>query len=82
MTRYETKKLEARIIEKFGTQKAFCEAVGMAESTLSRYLSDGRDWKGSTLIAAIRLLQIPDEEVNDYFFVPKVPQKELKGVTK
>ena len=74
---YETTKLEARIVEKFGTQKAFCEAAGIAESTLSRYLTEGRDWKGSTLMTAIRLLEIQDEEIDAYFFVPRVAKKEL-----
>lgn len=72
---FKTDKLEARIIERFGTQKAFCEAIGIAESTLSRYLNEGRDWKGSTLIAAVRVLQIPDEQIDDYFFAPRVAKK-------
>ena len=79
---YKTEKLEARIIEKFGTQKAFAESLGVTKSTLSRYLSTGRDWKGSTLIKAIRLLEIPEVEIDTYFFAPRVPQKEPKGVKK
>ena len=79
---YKTEKLEARIIEKFGTQKAFAESLGVTKSTLSRYLSTGRDWKGSTLIKAIRLLEIPEVEIDSYFFAPRVPQKEPKGVKK
>ena len=69
---YQTDKLKARIIEKFGDQKKFAEAIGVSESTLSRYLSIGRDWKGSIMIKAIRALEIPDDEVDTYFFVPAV----------
>lgn len=69
---YETKKLEHRIIEKFGTQSAFADALGITKSTLSRYLSNGHDWKGSTLIKAIRLLEIPEQEIDLYFFAPRV----------
>lgn len=76
---YKTDKLKARIVEKFGTQKAFCEAIGVAPSTLSRYLNEGLDWKSSTLIKAVRALQIPDEEIDLYFFVPRVAKKEPKG---
>ncbi len=79
---YKTEKLEARIIEKFGTQKDFADALGINKSTLSRYISDGHDWKGSTLIKAIRLLEIPEVEIDTYFFAPRVPQKEPKGVKK
>lgn len=79
---YQTDKLEARIVEKFGTQKAFAEAIGLKRSTLSRYLSTGRDWRGSTLIKAVRALEIPQNEIDSYFFAPRVPQVEPKGVRK
>ena len=70
--RYKTDKLQARIVEKYGTQKAFCEAMCMEQSTLSRYLSTGRDWKGSLLIKAVELLEIPADEIDGYFFEPAV----------
>lgn len=69
---FNTERLKARIVEKYGDQKSFAEALGTSESTISRYLSEGRDWKGSLIIKAIRLLDIPDDEVNTYFFEPKV----------
>ena len=75
---YKTDKLEARIVEKFGSQKAFCEAIGIAESTLSRYINEGKDWKGSTLIKAVKALQIPAEEIDAYFFAPRVAKVEPK----
>ena len=79
---YNTEKLEARIIEKFGTQSAFADALGITKSTLSRYLSNGHDWKGSTLIKAIRLLEIPEDEIDIYFFVPRVAKTHTKEVAK
>ena len=79
-TTYKTEKLKARIVEKFGTQKAFCEAVGMYESTLSRYLSSGKDWKGSKLIKACELLEIPASEVDAYFFEPAVSKRKRDEV--
>ena len=72
---YRTDKLKARIIEKYGNQKNFAEAMKMDESTLSRYLA-GRDWKGATMMKAIELLEIPLEEINSYFFEPTVAKSQ------
>lgn len=76
---YQTEKLEARIIEKYGTQKAFAEKIGVRRSTLSRYLSSGRDWRGSSLIKAVRALDIKDDEIDSYFFDLRVEETQPKG---
>ena len=75
---YKTDKLEARIAEKFGTQKAFAAAIGTSRSAICRYLKEGRDWRGSTLMKAVRLLEIPHEEIEAYFFEPRVTKTEPK----
>ena len=80
MERFNTDKLKARIMERFDTQKAFAEALGIPDSTLSRYLTEGGNWRGSILIKAVRLLDIPDDEVDVYFFEPKVAKREPEGV--
>lgn len=76
---YKTDKLQARITEKFGTQSAFAEAIGMDKTTLSKLISEGRDWKGSMLMKAVEVLDIPADEIEAYFFAPAVevikPQK-------
>ena len=72
---YRTEKLKARIVEKYGNQKNFAEAMQMEESTLSRYLA-GRDWKGATMMKAIELLEIPFEDINSYFFEPAVAKSQ------
>lgn len=76
---YNTSKLQTRIIEKFGTLTAFAERIGMDKSTLSKLLSEGREWKGSNLIKAVELLEIPYDEIDSYFFESAVeeikPQK-------
>ena len=79
---YQTDKLEARIVERFGTQKAFAQAIGVSRSAVCRYLKDGRDWRGSSLMKAIRALEIPNDEIDSYFFVPRVTQMEPKGAKK
>lgn len=69
---YKTDKLKARIVEKYGDQKSFAESLGMQESTLSRLLSEGKEWKGSMMMKAIDLLEIPSTQVDSYFFEPRV----------
>ncbi len=78
---YKTDRLKARIIEKFGSQKGFANAMKMQESQLSRYLNEGKDWKGSELMRAIELLEIPATQVNTYFFEPAVAKEKLEEVT-
>lgn len=78
---YKTEKLKALIVERYGSQKAFCEAVGMNESTLSRYLKRGGDWKGSLMINAIKALSISADEVDVYFFEPEVAKRKQKERT-
>lgn len=79
---YKTEKLQNRIIEKFGTRQAFCKAIGMRPSTLSKALNQGRDWRGSTLIKAVRALEIPDDEIDAYFFDAEVGEIQAKGAKK
>lgn len=79
---YNTERLKGRIIEKYGTRQAFCKAIGMRPSTLSKALKDGRDWRGSTLVKAVRALDIKDNEIDYYFFTLRVEEPQLKGVKK
>lgn len=71
---YKTSKLQSRILEKFGTLTAFAERIGMDKSTLSKLLSEGREWKGSNLIKAVELLEIPYSEIDSYFFESAVEE--------
>lgn len=77
---YKTDKLKARIVEKFGDQKTFAEALGMTESMLSRLLNEGKDWKGSMLMKAVDLLEIPSTQVDSYFFEPVVSKEKPEEV--
>ena len=69
---YNLNKLKGRIIEKFGTQRNFAKAMGMSERTLSLKLDNQVDWKQSEIGKACELLEIPKEEIADYFFTLKV----------
>ena len=79
---YNTERLKGLIIDKYGTRQAFCKAIGMRPSTLSKRLKDGRDWRGSSLIKAVRALQIPDEKIDYYFFDLRVEEPQPKGARK
>ena len=61
-------KLRGAIREKFGTQKAFAEALGINSSTLVNKLSGRVEWTVSEVQASVEFLDIPWEHIRDYFF--------------
>lgn len=61
-------KLRGRIVECFGTNKAFADAMGMDCSSLSFKLNNKTPWKREEIERACELLDIPIEEVHLYFF--------------
>ena len=69
---YDLNKLKGRIVEKFGTQGSFAQAMGMSGRTLSLKLDNKVDWKQTEIVKACKLLEIPDDKIADYFFKLKV----------
>lgn len=69
---FETNKLRGRIIEKFGSQNAFAEATGNSISFISQYLNGHTVLDQRVMSKWIDLLEIPDSEIDQYFFKPKV----------
>ena len=71
---FDYSKLSGRIVEKFKTRKAFAQAVGFTQETISKKLSgnmaisvkDINDW------SAPNILDIKAEEIPEYFFKQKV----------
>ena len=61
-------KLTGRIIEKYGSRKAFAQALGIKETTLSIKLGGKSDFKESEIRRSMELLEIPAKEVGTYFF--------------
>lgn len=70
-------KLRGRIVEVFGTQIKFAEAMEWSERTLSLKMNSNRPWKQTDICKAIRLLNLTDEDIPIYFFTPKVQNIEL-----
>ena len=65
-------KLLGRIIEKYGTRKAFAAAMEMSESSLCDRLNGKIPFKTEEIWKAAKLLDIRSEEIGEYFFTPKV----------
>ena len=63
-------KLEGRIVEKFGSRRAFAEAYGVSENTMSRKLNGKSAISTSDIIrmSSEDFLDIPAEMYHEYFF--------------
>lgn len=57
-----------KIREKFGTQQAFAEAIGMHPSTLSAKLNGRTQWAFVEVVDACRVLGIPLAEADPIFY--------------
>lgn len=67
---YQYKKLKGRIIEKFGTRKAFAKAIGLSENSLSLKLNckTGISQEDITLWSRPELLDISPAEYSVFYF--------------
>ena len=61
-------KLRGIILEKFGTQSAFAEAMGKDKATINAKLNNKRQWTAEEIAKACELLEIPLSEAHEYFF--------------
>ena len=61
-------KLKGRIVEKFGTQGKFAEALGVVPMTVSRKLTGETTFTREDMVAWSTLLCIDREEIPNYFF--------------
>lgn len=65
-------KLRGRIIEKYGSQSDFAKAFGCSDRTLSLKMNGKRPWKQTEILSAIKLLELSEEDIRDYFFTLEV----------
>jgi transcriptional regulator with XRE-family HTH domain len=65
-------KLRGRIVEKFGTQGRLAKALGVSERTLSLKLNNKIFFSQDEITKISKLLNITLDEIQDYFFKPKV----------
>lgn len=64
--------LKGKIVEVFGTRKAFALAMGIPQSGLSGKLAGKVKWSPAEMYKAQELLGIPDDQMCAYFFKRKV----------
>jgi hypothetical protein len=69
---YNYSKLSGRIVEKFGTQANFAEAMNLSERSVSLKLNNKVGWKQSEILDASKLLDFSQEEIPEYFFTLQV----------
>ena len=71
---FDYSKLQGRIVEKFGTRRAFAAALSMTDVALSNRLNGKVPFNTKDIyrMCEPELLNIPPEEMHDYFFTPKV----------
>lgn len=69
-------KLRGLIIEKFGNQRQFAEAMGVSKSSMSYKLCDKVRWSQEEILKACEILGINHDEIVSYFFTPNVQEIE------
>ena len=69
---FDYSKLAGRIKEKFGSQKAFSEALGVTEATLSNKMTGIYYFTQAEIDKSIRLLDLEPGTVTAYFFTQRV----------
>lgn len=69
---FETAKLRGRIVEKFGTLKAFAAAVHNSESFISQYMNGKKILDQKMIDRWASALDIPADKYNEYFFTKKI----------
>lgn len=65
-------KLKGRIIEMTGSQSNFAKKIGLSERALSLKMNNKTRWKQDEIIEAVKILEIPDNEIPEYFFKVEV----------
>lgn len=73
---FNYKKLCEKIVEKFSCNCNFAIKMGISERTLSLKINNKIDFKQREILKASKLLGIPKNEIQDYFFTLKVQKIE------
>ena len=74
--KFDYSKLKGRITEKYGTQKAFSNLLGITEGTLTSKLLGYTYFTQQEIIRSIDLLDIDAADVTLYFFTHRVEKLE------
>lgn len=73
-------RLRGKIREKYSTERAFAEKLGLGRTSLSQKLNGEVDFTQGQIHKAAQLLGIEPREISSYFFTEKVQKHELSHV--
>lgn len=73
--RFDYSKLKGKIVEVYGSQKAFAKALGVSEHTMSVRLNNKKAWTYQEIIKTVELLKLSPFELSQCFFTPEVEQE-------
>lgn len=71
---FKNAKLKGRIVEKFGSQKAFADALGVTDTTVNNKLNNRRLMSQDDIASWAETLEIPLDQIGLYFFTEIVKQ--------
>lgn len=69
---FKNAKLKGRIVEKFGSQKAFADALGVTDTTVNNKLNNRRLMSQDDIASWAETLEIPLDQIGLYFFTENV----------
>lgn len=61
-------KLRGKIVEMYGSQTKFAEAMGISDRMLSLRMNGKSGWKQADIVKACELLQLDASDITLYFF--------------
>lgn len=76
---YDYSLLEEKIKEIFYSKERFADKMGMARTSLYSKLTGKTQFKQSEIMKAIKLLNLEEHELSQYFFKLKVEKAKQKG---
>ena len=71
-------KLKGRIKEILGTQSKLADELDLDETTISNKLNSNTYFTQKEILKICSILNIPHEEISEYFFKQKVRENEQK----
>lgn len=69
---FQYNKLRGKIVEVFGSQAKFAEAVGQSEQIVTAKLSGRSSFTQDNIISWCEALGIDQNDIGNYFFAPKL----------
>ena len=69
---YDYSKLRGKIKEKYSTQDAFAEKIGIGRVSLSQRLNCKLEFSQEEINKSIEVLGLTTSDIPSYFFTPKV----------